>query len=92
MKQQFGVWVTPQLEVAHFLGVIGWFVVMYSGVRYGLRDLLTQQAGIVAALATTAIILCRHEAALLASVLPQPLVWSAASPSPHVRRRDGRIQ
>jgi hypothetical protein len=65
MTRQIGMVVTPELEVAHFLAVIGWFVVMYSGVRYGLRDMLTQLAGIVTALATTAIILCRHELSLL---------------------------
>jgi monofunctional glycosyltransferase len=36
--------------------------------------------------------LSAHEAALLASVLPLPLEWSAASPSPHVRRRASIIE
>jgi len=71
MTQQFGVVVTLQLTVAHFTAVSGWFVVMYSGVRYGLRDMLRQMSGIVAALATTAVILCRHEPALI--------IWTATT-------------
>lgn len=36
--------------------------------------------------------LSAHEAALLAAVLPLPLKWSAASPSPHVRARAAVIE
>jgi monofunctional biosynthetic peptidoglycan transglycosylase len=36
--------------------------------------------------------LSAHEAALLAAVLPLPLQWSAASPSPHVRARAAVIE
>lgn len=36
--------------------------------------------------------LSAREAALLASVLPRPLVWSAASPAPHVRQRAAAIE
>lgn len=35
--------------------------------------------------------LSRHEAGLLASVLPSPLTWSAARPGPYVRERAGII-
>jgi len=36
--------------------------------------------------------LSAHEAALLAAVLPLPLKWSVASPSPHVRARAAVIE
>jgi monofunctional biosynthetic peptidoglycan transglycosylase len=36
--------------------------------------------------------LSAREAALLASVLPRPLVWSAAQPAPHVRQRAAAIE
>jgi len=36
--------------------------------------------------------LSAREAALLASVLPRPLVWSAAPPAPHVRQRAAVIE
>jgi monofunctional biosynthetic peptidoglycan transglycosylase len=36
--------------------------------------------------------LTAHEAALLASVLPRPLVWSAASPQPFLRQRAAVIE
>lgn len=35
--------------------------------------------------------LTRHQAALLAAVLPNPHRWSPRDPSPHVRERQGRI-
>lgn len=65
MHRQIGMIVTPELTIAHFLAVIGWFVLMYSGVRYGVLDLLTLLSGVVALLASTAIFLCRNEWALL---------------------------
>ena len=65
MTRQIGVVVTLELTIAHFLAVIGWFVVMYSGIRYGVRDRLTLLGGAVALLASTAIFLCRKEWALL---------------------------
>lgn len=39
-----------------------------------------------------AALLAPREAALLAAVLPSPLTWSAATPSPHVRRRAATIE
>ena len=68
MSRQIGIWQGPVLQaelmVTTFLGVIGWFAAMYSGVRYGVRDALTQMAGVVAVLATIAMFLCRHDWAL----------------------------
>jgi hypothetical protein len=86
MHRQIGMIVTPELEVATLLGVVGSFVVMYSGVRYGLRDMLTQLAGIVTASATTAIILCRHELSLLAWTGTTVIFVIACAVMPKTRR------
>lgn len=69
MNRQIGIWQTPVLQaellVTTFLGVSGWFVTVYSGVRYGVRDVLTQLAAVIALLSSTAMLFCRDERALL---------------------------
>lgn len=59
MTREFGLWVTPGLEVATFLGVIAWFVAVYAGVRYGVRDRLTQLSALTAVLGSAAACLWR---------------------------------
>lgn len=56
-----GMWATTGLVGWLSVGQIAWFIAVYSGVRYGVRDALAQMAGAVAFLAATAIFLSRNE-------------------------------
>lgn len=63
MSRQIGMWQTPDLETITFLGMVAWFVVVYAGVRYGVRDGLVQLAAALAAVSTGVMFFLRYAAA-----------------------------
>jgi hypothetical protein len=65
MTSTIGMWSTAPLQTTMFVAMASWFVAVYSGVRYGARDALSQVAGAGAMLSTMGILLWRHPAALL---------------------------
>lgn len=64
MARTFGMWVTAPFETILTVAMATWFVAVYSGVRYGVRDALSQVAGAAAMLSTMSILLWRYPAAL----------------------------
>lgn len=61
--RQFGMWETPDLVAVTFLGYTAWFVALYAGVRYGLRDASAQLAAALAIVSTTVMFFLRYPAA-----------------------------
>jgi len=64
MMRTFGMWVTVSFQTTLFVATATWFVAVYSGVRYGMRDALSQVAGAAAMLATISIYLWRYPVAV----------------------------
>lgn len=63
VHRQIGRWETPALMIITFLGYIAWFIALYAGVRYGLRDMSAQLATALAAVSTAVMFLLRYPAA-----------------------------
>jgi monofunctional biosynthetic peptidoglycan transglycosylase len=83
------VWLTPQIALLWpkqrvlemYLNIVEFGPGIY-GAQAAARSFFRKPAADLSA----------HEAALLASVLPRPLVWSAAAPNAHVRYRASIIE
>jgi hypothetical protein len=79
------IWL-PVLDATIFVGSFAWFVVVYAGIRYGVRDTLMQLAGALAVLAT-AVAFSWHYGPLLVAFAALTLAVVIASAA--VRRRRG---
>jgi monofunctional biosynthetic peptidoglycan transglycosylase len=89
VRKVIEAWLTPQIALLwpkHRVLEVYLNIVEFGPGIYGA------QAASRAFFRKSAADLSLHEAALLASVLPRPLVWSAASPAAHVRYRASIIE
>ena len=64
MATTIGMWVTAPLLTTMSVAMATWFVAVYAGVRYGVRDALSQVAGAAAMLSAISILLWRYPSAL----------------------------
>jgi monofunctional biosynthetic peptidoglycan transglycosylase len=89
LRKLLEAWLTPQLALLWpkrrglevYLNIVEFGPGLY-GAEAAAQNLFGQPAAS----------LSRREAAQLATVLPNPLAWSAARPSPHLRERAGIIE
>jgi monofunctional biosynthetic peptidoglycan transglycosylase len=89
VRKALEAWLTPQLALLwpkHRVLEVYLNIVEFGPGLYGA------EAAARAFFGKPASALSGREAALLAAVLPNPLGWSAAAPSPNLRRRAAVIE
>ena len=89
VRKALEAWLTPQVALLWPKRRV--LEVYLNVVEFG-PGLYGAEAATRAFFGKPASALSAHEAARLAAVLPNPLRWSAAAPSPHLRRRAAVIE
>jgi len=64
MTRIMGMWVTTAVQTTMLAAMAAWFIAVYAGVRYGLRDVLSHVAGVAATLFTISVVLWPYPMAL----------------------------
>lgn len=64
MTRIMGIWVTSAVQTTMLASMAAWFIAVYAGVRYGLRDALSHVASVEATLFTISTVLWPHPMAL----------------------------